>query len=121
LAKSIKNSIYTRFFTPPEEFIQTNQVELKFFSGARDFEIWFQKNSPDLVMSDINMPDICGLDLGHRIRKNGPTIPTYFVSGHDEKDYVDAVEKFGKCRYISKPINISHLLASIKTDLVLKG
>lgn len=104
-----------------EEIIQSNQVQMKFFSDTRYFESWLQYNMPDLILSDISMPHLTGLELGHRIREMGRKIPTYFVSGHEEKEFADSIEKLGMCRYFAKPINTAHFLEFIKTDLGLKG
>ena len=104
-----------------EEIIETNQVKMKFFSDTRYFESWLQYSLPDLILTDISMPHLTGLELGHRIREMGRIIPTYFVSGHEETEYAESIEKFGMCRYIAKPINTIHFLEFIKTDLGLKG
>ncbi len=104
-----------------EEYIQTKQVRMEFFSDSRHFILWLQNNHPDLVLSDINMPYVTGPELGHRIRESGRTIPTYFISGHDETEYTAKMNQLGSCRYVAKPINVAHFLQHLKTDLTLKG
>lgn len=104
-----------------EDLIQSEQISMKFFSDAREFVGWFQANPPDLILCDISMPHLNGTELGHRIRKAGLNIPTYFVSGHDERDYADSLKQLGVCRFLPKPININNFLHFLKTDLALKG
>ncbi len=102
-----------------EDIIKTEQVEMKFFSDARLFELWLRFNHPDLILSDISMPYLSGPELGHRIRETGKTIPTYFISGHEERDFKDTMNELGVCRYLSKPINSDKFLSFIKSDLGL--
>lgn len=104
-----------------EDVIKTEQVEIKFFSDARMFELWLRFNQPDLILSDISMPYLSGPELGHRIRETGKSIPTYFISGHEEKDFKDSMKELGVCRYLSKPINTDNFIRFIKTDLGLEG
>lgn len=104
-----------------EDVIKSREVDVKFFSDSRLFENWIRFNNPDLILSDISMPFISGTELGHRIRQTGRNICTYFVSGHDEYDYKEAMEKLGVSRYIAKPLNLNKMIEFIKTDLGLTG
>lgn len=104
-----------------EEVINSKQVQIKFFSDARMFELWLRFNHPDLILSDISMPYLTGPELGHRIRETGKNIPTYFISGHEEADFKDTMNELGVCRYLSKPINTDNFINFIKTDLGLEG
>lgn len=104
-----------------EEVIQSRQVEIKFFSDARMFELWLRFNQPDLILSDISMPHLSGPELGHRIRETGKSILTYFISGHEEQDFQESMKDLGVSRYLPKPINSVNFLRYIKTDLGLEG
>lgn len=102
-----------------EEAIQEKLLELKFFSDARVFFEWLIDNKPDLILSDISMPYISGLELGRRIRQSGRNIPIYYVSGHEEYDFQEVIAELGSCHYLSKPLNCKHFISLIKTDLGL--
>lgn len=104
-----------------EDMLIANEAELKFFSDSRVFELWLRSNNPDLVVSDMSMPHVTGIELGHRIRESGHTMPTYFVSGHDEKDFSASLKNLGSCRYLPKPFDCERLINFMKTDLGLSG
>ena len=104
-----------------EDLIKDHGLRVKFFSDSRMFELWMKFNLPDLILTDISMPYLSGPELGHRIRETGQNIITYFVSGHDEKDFKSSMKELGVSRYLSKPINTSVFIEYLKSDLGLEG
>lgn len=83
----------------------------------------------DVVVSDIGMPDISGIELLRSIRSRDPDLPVVLMTGNpDVETAVKAVE-FGATRYLAKPIDAAQLqevvasagrlsrLAKIKRDL----
>lgn len=100
-----------------EKQIKRGLIDLKFFSDSRDFLGWFKGNKPDLILSDINMPHLDGPEVMKLVRKTGSGIPTYFVSGYAESEYAQAMKELGVYRFISKPMNFSHVESLIEYDL----
>jgi DNA-binding NtrC family response regulator len=102
-----------------EDAVQKKIIHLKFFDDSRIFLKWFEDNKPDLILSDINMPHMSGIELARELRTQGFKILTYFVSGDDESEYTDAMKKFGPCRFFSKPLDFEQVLNLIEEDLGL--
>ena len=102
-----------------EPAVEQQIIDLNFFDDSRKFIEWFQHNKPDLILSDVNMPHMNGFELAQKVRDQGHKILTYFVSGDDESQYIDAMKKFGPCRYFSKPLNFEEVLGLIEKDLNL--
>lgn len=100
-----------------EKQIKRGLINLKFFSDSRDFLSWFQFNKPDLILSDINMPHLGGPEVMKLVRKTGRGIPTYFVSGYAESEYAKIMRELGVYRFISKPLNFTHVESLIELDL----
>ena len=87
-------------------------VEL-FAHGA---EAWgaFQRRLPGLVILDILMPEMDGLELCRRIRSISETIPIIFLTSRDEVfDRVLGLE-IGADDYLCKPFSMRELLARVK-------
>ena len=78
---------------------------------------------PDLVLLDINMPEMDGYEVCTRIKASDHTkeIPVIFVSALDEA--FDKVKAFsvGGVDYVTKPFQIEEVLARIETHLALRG
>lgn len=100
-----------------ERQIRKGLVELKFFSNSLHFAEWFKSNTPDLILSDINMPQLDGEEIMQMIKKSSRKIPTYFVSGYDEAEFKKIMQELGVYRFISKPLNFNHVLGLIELDL----
>lgn len=100
-----------------EKPIKKGLIELKFFSDSRDFVSWLRTNTPDLILSDINMPHLDGTLLMDFVKKSGRNIPTYFVSGYDQRDFEKIMMELGVYRFLSKPLNFNNVLGLIELDL----
>jgi DNA-binding NtrC family response regulator len=71
----------------------------------------------DMVLCDIKMPKIDGLEFLERVSELYPDLPVIMISGHGNiETAVDAVKK-GAYDYISKPPDLNRLLITIKNGL----
>ena len=71
--------------------------------------------SPDVVVLDLKMPDMSGLDVLEEIKKYNPNIEVIMVTGHGSSAAgIKAMEK-GAFDYIMKPFNLSVLLEKVKS------
>ncbi len=71
---------------------------------------------PDLILLDLGLPDMDGIDVIHNIR-NWSNVPIIVISARtQEKEKVDALDA-GADDYITKPFGTSELMARIRTAL----
>lgn len=77
-------------------------------------------NNPDLVLLDMGLPDIDGMDILRQIRQKS-NIPVIIVSARGyEKEKIEALDA-GADDYVVKPFNAGELLARIRVALRNKG
>jgi CheY-like chemotaxis protein len=100
-----------------EKQIKRGLIKIKFFSDSRLFVDWLKSNNPDLILTDINMPYLDGPSVMELVRKAGRSIPTYFVSGHDESEFRKIMRELGVFRFLSKPLNFNNVCGLIELDL----
>ncbi|MDE1169691.1 MAG: response regulator [Verrucomicrobium sp.] len=77
---------------------------------------------PDLVVTDIELPDMDGLSLLQHIRANARTrdIPVVALTGHDERTYQERMLAAGCTAYLIKPIDTRTFSQCISRHLPLR-
>ncbi len=81
-------------------------------NGKEALEIYKEK-SPDIILSDIHMPIMDGLEFVKEVRKNNREIPIVMITAHTDKKYLlDAVELHME-KYIVKPVDIDELFETL--------
>ncbi len=74
----------------------------------------FYNNTFDLIISDINMPRLNGIEMLRKIRKDDDEIPVLILSAYNESEYFLETIKLNVDGYILKPLESRQFLASIK-------
>jgi len=69
---------------------------------------------PDILITDIKMPFMDGLELAATIKKTQPWIKIIILSGHDEFDYAKKAISIGVEDYLLKPFTSEDVIASLK-------
>lgn len=69
----------------------------------------FEKNPVDIIVTDINMPKVTGLELIKKIRSINDNVKFIILSGYDDFSYAKTAIKYGVENYILKPINEEEL------------
>ena len=83
--------------------------------GRSALERW-EARRPDVVLLDLVLPDIDGLQLIRRIRRDAAT-PIVILSGrYEEREKVDALER-GADDYVTKPFGVDELVARLRVAL----
>jgi len=90
-------------------------------SGERALQIVFDDNPPDLILLDVMMPGINGLEVCRRIKSNPDRrgIPILFLTSLGDMEDEELGLQLGAEDYIVKPISAPIVLARIKTHLAL--
>jgi DNA-binding NtrC family response regulator len=82
-------------------------------SGERALEI-LSSRQPDLVISDVRMPGLSGLETLRRVRQQFAVLPVLLVTAYtDVRDAVEAMRD-GALNYLAKPIDLDELLVTVQ-------
>jgi len=73
----------------------------------------YNKNFYDLVISDVNMPRMNGIDMCKNIKEINPEQKILIVSAHDESDTLMSLIKTGASGFILKPMTLDNLVISL--------
>ena len=78
-------------------------------------------NDYDLVLCDIKMPKMDGVEVLDKVKKVKPEIPIVMISGHGDLDTAVNTMRLGAFDYISKPPDLNRLLNTVRNALDKKG
>lgn len=106
-----------------EDFIRSNAVEyLEFYcdnvyqakDGIEGIAV-YEKYKPDIIITDIKMPKLNGLDMVKQIRKKDKTTRIIVATAFLETSYLLQAVELGLVKYLTKPITEEKLLPVLKS------
>lgn len=68
-----------------------------------------RKHKPDLLVVDIKLPDISGLDVLTAAKKFSPQSKTIVITGYVDQSVIDEAERLGRDSFLQKPFNLEIL------------
>jgi len=96
---------------------QSSNYEISEAENGRDAIVLFDTSAYDLVISDIQMPGMSGMDLLHKIREKNPSVAVIMITGNPTTDLTVSAIKKGAVDFITKPFDIDDLLYKVDIHL----
>lgn len=87
-------------------------------SNGMDARILIEKTCPDLVITDIRMPQFDGLELAEYLHKNYPHMKVVILSGYNDFSYAQSAIKYQVKDYLLKPVTVEALSESLQKILI---
>ena len=103
-----------KIFFENEGFIVTTA-----FTG-KEAEDAIEKDSPDILIVDLGLPDKDGLEIIKKIKKESPQTIVIVITGYCDDAKEQIIKELGVDRYIKKPFGIQELLEDVKNLLSRK-
>ncbi|WP_419872378.1 response regulator transcription factor [Candidatus Pristimantibacillus sp. PTI5] len=75
------------------------------------------KQAVDIIITDIRMPEMDGLELIERVRHFSRKIRCIILSGHDEFEYAQKAILYQTMNYLLKPVDVGELIRSVETAI----
>lgn len=106
------------------EFFLQNKVNKLFVAknGQEGLDT-FEKNRPDLIITDIQMPIMNGIQMIKKIKEIDPNVPIVIITAFNDTDYLFEAIKLKVTNYLTKPLNLfslSETLATIAKNINLE-
>lgn len=102
--------------------LRNEGYHLEFATSGKMALNWFEKKVFDLILLDIMMPEMSGYEVCDKVRQRPEyaDVPIIFLTAKTEKESVVQGFNLGAQDYITKPFDLSELLARVKTHLELR-
>ena len=87
--------------------------------GLQAFE-FVSESAPDLIISDIHMPNMSGFDLFKKLKNKTETesIPVIFITADTRLEKLQEGTSLGEADYLTKPYDLEELLEAVYTKLL---
>ena len=73
-----------------------------------------EKLEPDLLLTDLKMPFVSGIELARQVREIRPTMQIVFLSGYDDFTYAQQAIQYNIISYMLKPISAKEVTEELK-------
>ena len=80
------------------------------FESGRQFFAALERDRPDVLVTDIRMPDMSGLELMERLAQSDPDIPVIVITAHSDLDSAVSAYQGGAFEYLPKPFDIDEAM-----------
>ena len=74
-----------------------------------------EKHKPEIILSDVRMPRMNGIDMLYKVRENAPDTVFIFMSGYSDKEYLKAAIKLRAVNYVEKPLDLVEIEQAVRT------
>ena len=82
-------------------------------NGEEGYQNYIDFN-PDIVITDIKMPKLNGLEMSGKIKEKNKTIPIIITSAHDDVEFYAQAIKIGINHYLPKPVDAKELYSALE-------
>jgi DNA-binding response OmpR family regulator len=83
------------------------------FDGEQALEI-VKGQEPDVMVLDLMMPGIDGMEVLRRVRKAYPQVQVIILTGHGTEKDAEEAERLGAFAYLQKPVNLDVLVKTMR-------
>ncbi len=97
--------------------LESESFKVETFASGHSALERIRQESFDLVITDLKMPGISGMDVLKSIKEIQPDLPVIFITGYSSVDSAVEVMKLGAVDYIAKPFTPEEMLNTIRLAL----
>ena len=94
-----------------EKALARENMVVSCFETAKKLLVELSKTTPDIVITDIRMPGMSGLELLKKIHSSNPNLPIIVTTAHSDLDSAVSAYQGGAFEYLPKPFDLEDLIA----------
>lgn len=100
-----------------KKFLERNNYEVIDFTSGKKALAWYEENTPGIVLCDLRLEDISGLDVLQKMKESNPALPFLIITGYSDVRSAVEIMRHGAYDYITKPLFPDEILVTIKQAL----
>lgn len=107
--RSIRNTL--------QEILSLEEFQVSVAENGKEGIEKIKKETPQVVMCDIKMPGMDGIELLETVSNTHPELPIIMISGHGDIDTAVESLKKGAFDYLQKPLDLNRVLVTVRNAL----
>jgi DNA-binding NtrC family response regulator len=119
--ESSGEGIKVLFVDDEEDFVRTmaERMEMRELGGevalsGQQALRMLENDVPDVMVLDLRMPGIDGMEVLRRVKKTLPQIEVIIMTGHGSDKDEEEARRLGAFDYLRKPVDIEHLMETVR-------
>src|SRR5580765_8278824 len=100
-----------------KNFLERHNYEVIDFTSGKKALAWYEENMPDIVLCDLRLEDISGLEVLQKMKAVNPALPFLIITGYSDVKTAVEIMRHGAYDYITKPLFPDEILIAIKQAL----
>ena len=104
-----------------EQALKQEHMIPRCFESGRTFFTALERDRPDVIVTDIRMPDMSGLELMERLGRTDPDIPVIVITAHSDLDSAVSAYQGGAFEYLPKPFDIDEAMELVSRAARQRG
>lgn len=97
--------------------LKANNYRVQEFASATEFLELHKACDPAVMLLDMQLPDMSGIELQNKVRTINPTLPIVFISGQCKNSQIVEGLKTGAVDFLFKPFGVGQLLEAVTDAL----
>jgi two-component system nitrogen regulation response regulator GlnG len=97
-----------------QKALQKAGVNVRSFSNGKDLLNVIEDDVPDVIVSDVRMPGIDGLDLMNRVQTSYPNLPVIIMTAHSDLESAVSAFHGGAFEYLPKPFDLNEAVDLVR-------
>jgi DNA-binding NtrC family response regulator len=96
------------------------EIEIVTAETAEDGLKLLREHQPDILLLDVMLPGVTGLELFDRVRRIDPRVPVIYMTAGSESDTAIEAMKLGALDYLMKPLDVARIRALVEQALEIR-
>ncbi len=100
-----------------KRFFEKRDIDVITTGNGHEALLIVQTENPDMILLDVHMEQISGIDVLRRIRESGNQTKVIMVTGVEDEDTINEAKSLGVINYIHKPLVLDELEKVVMAEL----
>ncbi|EGU35871.1 nitrogen regulation protein [Vibrio ichthyoenteri ATCC 700023] len=97
-----------------EKTLASANIKCETFADAESVLLALERETPDVLISDIRMPGISGIELLNQVHERSPDLPVIIMTAHSDLDAAVNAYQQGAFEYLPKPFDVDETLTLVE-------